>query len=170
MFIANLVTNLYIYIYIYIYILSQAYGCMPLLNKLNTFFSWKYFIFETKSNILTLHYCIFFLCRSHTPKHPSVTLWRRGRLFSFIRTRPLRYYSESLSFLNLKRLRFLNHVLTPSIHAAGIITNPDPHTVIFHCVICFLRSNPPRGVLPSQPTFHTVQAAFAFTFPIVSMQ
>ena len=76
------------------------------------------------------------------------------------------HYSDSLSFHSFKRPSLSQS--RNALHSRrSHYTNPDPHTVIFHCVICFLRSNLPRVVLPSQPISHTVQAAFAFTFPIV---
>ena len=113
-----------------------------------------------------------FLYRFHTPLHRSVTSSRSDRLFSFIRTRP--WFDSDITqrtfpFTASNALCLLIHVLTPSIHAAAIIRIQTriQFTVVFHCVICFLRSNLPRGVLPSQPISHRVQAAFAFTFPIV---
>ena len=117
--------------------------------------------------------CLRIFCAVRTtPLHPSVTSSPLDHLFNFIRTRP--WFESDITqtafpFTASSVLRFHNHV-TSSIHAAAIIRiihYPDPHTVIFHCVICFLRSNLPCGILPSQPISHTVQAAFAFTFSIV---
>ena len=78
-----------------------------------------------------------------------------------------RHYSESLSFYSFKHPLPSHSCLNARHSRRSHYTNPDPHAVIFHCVICFLRSNLPPGVLPSQPISHTVQAAFAFIFPMV---
>ena len=95
-----------------------------------------------------------FFCRADTPLHPSVTSSRRDRLFSFIRTRP--WFDSDITQtafpFTASYVLYLIYVLTPSIHAA---------------VTCFLRSNLPRGALPSRIISHIVQAVFAFTFPIV---
>ena len=101
------------------------------------------------------------------PKRDIVTT-RSSVLFHSYKTLVrFRHYSESLSFDSFKR-PLPSHSRLNAIHSRrSQYTNPDPHTVIFHCVICFLRSNLQRRVLPSQPISHTVQAAFAFTFPIV---
>ena len=112
----------------------------------------------------------YFLCRANTPLHPSVTSSRHDRLFSFISYKTLvrfRHYSESLSFHSFKRPLPSHSRLNAHHSRRSHFTNPYPHTVIFHCVICFIRSNLPRGVLPSQPISHTVQASFAFTFSMV---
>ena len=104
---------------------------------------------------------------AHTiaPKRDTVTMRSSVLFHSYTTLVQVSHYSDSLSFHSFKRpsLSQLRHNAFHSRH----YTNPDPHTVIFHCVICFLRRNLTRGVSPSQPTFHTVQAAFAFTFPIV---
>ena len=110
-----------------------------------------------------------FLCRATTisPKR-DIVMTRSSVLFhSYKILVRFRHYSESLSFYSFKR-PLPSHSRLHALHSRrSHYTNPDPHTVIFHCVICCLRSNLPRGVLPSQPIAHIVQAAFAFTFPIV---
>ena len=101
------------------------------------------------------------------PKRDIVTT-RSSVLFHSYKTLVrFRHYSNSLSFHSVKRPSLSQSRLNALHSRRSHYTNPDPHSVIFHCVICFLRSNLLRGVLPSQPTFHTVQAAFAFTFLIV---
>ena len=103
---------------------------------------------------------------AHTlaPKREIVTTRSSVIFHSYKTLVRFRHYSDSLSFHSIKRSSLSQS--RNALHSRrSHYTNPDPHRVIFHCVICF-RSNLPRGVLPSQPISHTVQAAFAFTFPI----
>ena len=116
-----------------------------------------YFIFEIKSKYIgsTLLYtfvtgCLHHLNAVHT--HPSVTSSRRSRPFPFNRTRHLfdsdiTHAAFPFTLSNGFRLhRLLNCTTTPSIHAAAIVRIQTHDTVIFHCVICILRSNPSREV------------------------
>ena len=103
--------------------LSQAYGCMPLLTNLiySSFYFWNLtntvssvnlIYFETKSNILTLHYCILLkqvvyaisvpFAHTHAPKRDTVTT-RSSVLFpDSTRT--------AFAFTASSGLRFLIHV------------------------------------------------------------
>ena len=104
---------------------------------------------------------------THAPKRDTVTTGSSVLFHSYTTLVRLRCYSDSLSFLNFKRPSLPQSRLNALHSRRSYYANPDPYTVIIHCVICFLRNNLPRWVLPSQPTFYTVQATFAFTFPIV---
>ena len=58
------------------------------------------------------------------------------------------------SFLSQPQAASLPQSRLDALHSRrSHYTNPAPHKVIFHCVICFQRSNLPREVLPSHPPF-----------------
>ena len=98
---------------------------------------------------------------AHTiaPKRDIITTRSSVLFHSYKILVRFRHYSDSLSFHSFKRPSLSQS--RNALHSRrSHYTNPDPHTVTFHCVICFLRSNLPRGFLSSQPISHTVQAAF----------
>ena len=158
--------------------LNEFICCFILFSESNqNFFLIEFILFWKLNQIYWLFIIVYFYNRlftqfqrrSHIPYAPKRSWHCRDavvRSLSFVHDRCsiyilLRYI---LPFHNLKRPSLSQSRLSVFHSRRGHYTNPDPHTVIFHCVICFLGSNLPRRVLPSQPTFHTVQAAFTFRF------